>query len=59
MNAIDNFNDFTRRSLCLATAFAIVTFGLTIGSAGADAAFTCAYGEAFSTDVDVVQLASV
>lgn len=54
MNAIDNFNDLARRSLCLAMAFAIVTFGLTIGSASADAAFACAYGQAFSTHVDVV-----
>lgn len=50
---IDNLSESTRRGLCFAMAVAIVTFALTLGQAGADAA----YAEAARAQVEVVQLA--
>lgn len=59
MNAVDNLTTAARRSLCLAMAFAIVTFGLAMGSIGADAVYAEAYLHATTTEVSVVQLASL
>lgn len=59
MTTIENFSDATRRGLCFAMAVAIVTFGLTLGSIGVDAAFHDAYAHATTAHVYVVQLASL
>lgn len=50
---IDNFSESARRGLCFAMAVAIVTFALTLGQVGADAA----YADAARAQVSVVQLA--
>ena len=39
MTTIDKFSETTRRGVCFALAVAIVTFALTLGSVGADAAY--------------------
>lgn len=59
MTMIENLSDATRRGLCFAMAVAIVAFGLTLGSIGADAAFQSAYTYATGAQVYVVQLASL
>ncbi|MGH8178425.1 MAG: hypothetical protein ACREV5_19385 [Steroidobacter sp.] len=58
MTAIENFSQTTRSGLCFAMALAIVAFGLTLGSAGADAAFQDAVAQTHA-HVTVVQLASL
>ena len=55
MTTIQNVSETTRRGLCFVLAAAIVTFALTIGSIGADAA----YADAARAHVSVVQLASL
>jgi hypothetical protein len=55
MTTIENFSETTRRGVCFALAVAIVTFALTLGSFGADAA----YADAARAHVYVVQLASL